>query len=859
MRKKILKFILAQSILIAFVFANFGTMIKEVCTFAEQISSNNEEITNSASILACGDFNSDGKINVFDLMRSKQNVLNKKEQPLGLADINLDGEFNILDSLILQDYILLRDTKFKNKINNSGSDNNPVTASDNNYRYVVFSEDKETPIQINSQLTTTNGKIATNSNFEGNRNINGDGKIIENANISMVYMDDKIVNTYFSNPEEYDEFIVENDDEANEIINTPTMSFDNILIEKSITLNSCMMAMNNIDIKSDTDNTGSTVIYSKYGDINIDCSNINVVGLIYAPFGTVKLSAKNVQIDGIIIAKNVIIDSEQQINLNANNAVAEFIGVDTEKMVIPYRDWNYIDKPDDAVLPEIVEEQIYEDPLSVDDEWLEDNYGSLIVDEYSAQMKKELVECLYIYMSEGISNLSDLIELFSFAAQGNAKDYIKLKTNLKNGKKAVSLTIGDYDISVEKEKSDKVIYGPMPYSPFIFRYYLTPNKTSDDSDNTDKPLEEQKKFKINDIGLFFKLAVAGVGTAAVSVATTAGGTIVSAGSAVAASAVNAVNATVTKITNKVEQNISKAVEKGKDSLNDIKNEVEAGIKDTLDGIADLDLFGIQYVPQADGFGFKIGDKLKFNVIKDGSTWTPQAIFNGEPININKIKNIVDLDTLNNINSISPQIYKDVVSSIMNDNDPEKILDIIDCINNNSDKYKIAYDKLNDIDKAYESVLQFQDRYNSYEKAKYSVSQGNKALKDNLSDNEVINPPYCFNSHHIVAKDAKDAKVARDILEKYNIDINSAANGVNLPGSGGKDYSYVLTESNHFGSHSKSYYDAVTEALKEADEIIIQNGYSNKIKKGETISKATKIICETLDELRKQLMNGELKL
>ena len=138
------------------------------------------------------------------------------------------------------------------------------------------------------------------------------------------------------------------------------------------------------------------------------------------------------------------------------------------KMVILYRDWNYIDKPEDAVLPEIVEEQIYEDPLSVDDEWLEDNYGSLIVDEYSAQMKKELVECLYIYMSEGISNLSDLINLFSFAAQGNAKDHIKLKTNLKNGKKDLSLTIGDYD----KE------------------------------DNKNELQEDPKKYKINDLCLF---------------------------------------------------------------------------------------------------------------------------------------------------------------------------------------------------------------------------------------------------------------------------------------------------------------------------------------------------------------------
>ena len=224
----------------------------------------------------------------------------------------MDGAFNILDSLILQDYILLRDTNIKEKINNPPSDTNPNNQSEDNYRYVVFSEDKETPIHINSQLTTTNGKIATNNSFEGNQSINGDGKIIENANISMVYMDDKIVNTYFPNPEEYDEFVVEKNDEANEIIDTPTLSYDNILIEKSVTLNSCMMAMNDIDIKSDTDNTGSTVIYSKYGNINIDCSNINLVGLIYAPFGTVELSAKNVQIDGIIIAKNVIIPCEDQ-------------------------------------------------------------------------------------------------------------------------------------------------------------------------------------------------------------------------------------------------------------------------------------------------------------------------------------------------------------------------------------------------------------------------------------------------------------------------------------------------------------------------------------------------------------------
>lgn len=200
----------------------------------------------------------------------------------------------------------MRETIIKDKIDAPFSDSNPGDSSDDSYRYVIFSEDKETPLQINAQLTTTNGKIATNNYFEGNRSINGDGEIIENANISMVYMEEKIVNTYFSNPDEYDKFVIENDDDVNLIINNPTMAYDSILIEKSVTLNSCMMAMNDIDIKSNTDNTGNTVIYSKYGDINIDCNNINLVGLIYAPFGTVKLSAENIQIDGIIIAKNVI-------------------------------------------------------------------------------------------------------------------------------------------------------------------------------------------------------------------------------------------------------------------------------------------------------------------------------------------------------------------------------------------------------------------------------------------------------------------------------------------------------------------------------------------------------------------------
>ena len=281
-------------------------------------------------------------------------------------------------------------------------------------------------------------------------------------------------------------------------------------------------------------------------------------------------------------------------------------------------------------------------------------------------MKKELVECLYIYMSEGISNLSDLINLFSFAAQGNAKDHIKLKTNLKNGKKDLSLTIGD----------------------------------NDKEDNKNELQEDPKKYKINDLCLFLELSVAGVGTAVVNAGAAAGSAAIGAGTAAIAKAIDTVTSTVTKITTNAEQKINKAVENGKDSLTNIKNEVETSIKDSLSSIADLDLFGMQYVPLTNGFGYDIGS-VRLNFIKDVGSWGSEALLNGEYLNLDKIKNVVDIDTLNNINSISPQIYKDIVSSIMNDKDPEKTYKIIDCINEKTDEFKLAYEQLKDIEQAYE--------------------------------------------------------------------------------------------------------------------------------------------------------------
>jgi len=59
------------------------------------------------------------------------------------------------------------------------------------------------------------------------------------------------------------------------------------------------------------------------------------------------------------------------------------------------------------------------------------------------------------------------------------------------------------------------------------------------------------------------------------------------------------------------------------------------------------------------------------------------------------------------------------------------------------------------------------------------------------------------AHHIVAKAAKAAKPARDILAKFGININDKANGV------------FLSTAFHQSMHTNAYYEAVNAALQAA--------------------------------------------
>jgi hypothetical protein len=154
------------------------------------------------------------------------------------------------------------------------------------------------------------------------------------------------------------------------------------------------------------------------------------------------------------------------------------------------------------------------------------------------------------------------------------------------------------------------------------------------------------------------------------------------------------------------------------------------------------------------------------------------------------------------------------------------------------------------------VISMEERIAEYDKIKYNykVSSSNtetKAsdiLRAELKAGKITDPPYATAAHHIVAWDAKEAQIARDILNEYGIDVNSASNGVLLPWKGNE---YVTTEAMHSGGHSFSYYNQVNERLLAVERLIKEKNV------GDTMAKI--LIGDELQSIRKDLLNGILKI
>lgn len=207
-----------------------------------------------------------------------------------------------------------------------------VFAEEAKYPYTMFASSSEDgAIAVNSSNFNVNGRIATNGTLVSsaqNRNINGGLK--EHANEDMIFILDKIENTYFSesNVEEHpDDYSLEN---TNININVPLDVNGEVELTGNINLNTGLKAFDDVTLNGEVKNTSNSVICSETGDIIIDSINVNLNGLVYAPYGNVEINAQNLNLNNIIIIAETITINCPSLNANYDSRMAEFIGTESE-------------------------------------------------------------------------------------------------------------------------------------------------------------------------------------------------------------------------------------------------------------------------------------------------------------------------------------------------------------------------------------------------------------------------------------------------------------------------------------------------------------------------------------------------
>ena len=264
------------------------------------------------------------------------------------------------------------------------------------YPYAIFAADEAAGISVNTDSFTLNGNAYTNGMFSTTAqypNINGtvtDHDDIEEDNTGekgnedvfdvsrdMILIHTKLADKYFTeNCDTYNEDYTYSDMNIN--INNSVYVTGKLNLYGNISLNNAVGAVSDVDLSGGNLNGNNTVIYSKFGDIDISNSQASVNGLIYAPFGTVTIDCDNFNMNGLIIAQNVVIDGYGA-NINYSSSWAELVGTESEELSWTFDDWQYLADTDDDGLPNLIEKEIGSDPYNPDTDGdnLPDGYEAL--------------------------------------------------------------------------------------------------------------------------------------------------------------------------------------------------------------------------------------------------------------------------------------------------------------------------------------------------------------------------------------------------------------------------------------------------------------------------------------------------
>ena len=298
------------------------------------------------------------------------------------------------------------------------------------YPYAIFAADEAAGISVNTDSFTLNGNAYTNGVFSTTAqypNINGtvtDHDDIEDENNTeveetedvfnvsedMILIHTKLADKYFTeNCDTYNEDYTYSDMNIN--INNSVYVTGRLSLDGNISLNNAVGAVSDVDLSGGNLNGNNTVIYSKFGDIDISNSQASVNGLIYAPFGTVTIDCDNFNMNGLIIAQNVVIDGYGA-NINYSSSWAELVGTESEELSWTFDDWQYLADTDEDGLPNLIEKEIGSDPYDPDTDGdnLPDGYEALTLGTDPTKPDTDdngVLDCDEDFDEDGLTNLPE--------------------------------------------------------------------------------------------------------------------------------------------------------------------------------------------------------------------------------------------------------------------------------------------------------------------------------------------------------------------------------------------------------------------------------------------------------------------
>ncbi|MBS4926563.1 MAG: hypothetical protein KHZ92_11570, partial [Ruminococcus bicirculans] len=298
------------------------------------------------------------------------------------------------------------------------------------YPYAVFAADNDAGITINTDNFTLNGSAYTKGVFGATAqypNINGtvtdidditdedntEGEETEDVfdvSCDMILIHTKLADKYFTeNCDTYNEDYTYSDMNIN--INNSVYVMGRLSLDGNISLNNAVGAVSDVDLTGGNLNGNNTVIYSKFGDIDITNSQATVNGLIYAPFGTVTIDCDNFNMNGLIIAQNVVIDGYGA-NINYSSSWAELVSTESEELSWTMDDWQYLADTDDDGLPNLIEKEVGSDPYNPDTDGdnLPDGYEALTLGTDSTKPDTDdngVLDCDEDFDEDGLTNLQE--------------------------------------------------------------------------------------------------------------------------------------------------------------------------------------------------------------------------------------------------------------------------------------------------------------------------------------------------------------------------------------------------------------------------------------------------------------------